>query len=129
MADPIVFISTFRVREGRSADFARMFSGAVELIGSTKPRTTLYVAYSDPETSTVRVVHAFPDAAAIESHFEGTVERSGSVDDLISPAGFALYGSAPEAVVEQLRREAAETGVGFEHMTESLGGFMRTASG
>jgi quinol monooxygenase YgiN len=129
MADPILFISTFHIRQGRRAEFERMFVAAVEHIRSTKPGTALYAAYSDPATSTVRVVHAFPDAAAIAVHFEGTGERSAAVESIIEPAGFAIYGPAPDAVVEQLRREAAEAGVGFEHLPGVLGGFLRTAAG
>jgi hypothetical protein len=129
MADPIVFISTFAIRDGRASDFERMFAAAVELIGSTKPRTALYAGYIDADGSTVRVVHAFADATAIATHFEGSDERSSSADEVIVPLGFALYGSAPEAVVDQLRREAAAAGVLFEHLPVSLGGFIRSASG
>jgi hypothetical protein len=125
MADPIVFISSFRLREGRVGDFERMFASAVELIASTKPRTTLYVAYADIAGSIVRVVHAFPDAAAIADHFEGSEERSRSVDDLMVPAGFALYGPAPDSVVEQLRRDATDAGVAFDHVPHAIGGFLR----
>ena len=129
MADPVVFVSTFIIRDGRSGDFERMFAGAVELIGSTKPGTALYAGYVDPDRSTVRVVHAFADPTAIATHFEGSEERSATVDDVIVPAGFALYGRAPDGVVGQLRREAAAARVSFEHLPVSLGGFLRSASG
>ena len=125
MADPIVFISTFRLREGRIGDFERMFAGAVELISSTKPRTALFVAYADPAGSRVRVVHAFPDAEAIANHFEASEERSSSVADLMVPAAFALYGPAPDSVVEQLRREATAARVAFDHVPNAVGGFLR----
>ena len=127
MADPIVFISTFQLRDARRAEFDGMFAKAVELIGATKPRTALYAAYADRSSSRLRVVHAFPDAAAIEAHFEGSDERSQSVADVIVPAGFALYGPAPKAVREQLRGESAETGVTFEELPDSLGGFLRAS--
>lgn len=129
MADPIVFVSTFTIRDGRSRDFERMFAGAVELIDTTKPGTALYAGYFDTDTSTVRVVHAFADGTAIARHFDGSEERSATVDDVIVPAGFALYGQAPVGVVEQLRREAVSAGVSFEHLPASLGGFLRSASG
>ena len=125
MVEPIVFISRFRIREGHGDDFERMFGGAVELIASTKPRTALYAAYADAATSSVRVVHAFPDAAAITAHFEGSEERSAGVEGVITPAGFELYGPAPDPVALQLRREATAAGVIFEHLPGSLGGFLR----
>jgi hypothetical protein len=129
MADPIVFISSFNIRAGRRHDFETTFGGAVDSIAATKPRTALYAAYLGPDRTAVRVVHAFPDAAAIAVHFEGSEARSASVADVIVPAGFALYGPAPDAVVDQLRREAAAAGVEFEHLPASLGGFLRDASG
>ena len=129
MADPIVFISSFRVRQDRAGEFERLFGGAVELIASTKPRTALYAGYADPDLATVRVVHAFADAGAMATHFEGSEDRSATVEDTIVPAGFALYGPAPIDVIEQLAREAASAGVGFEHLPVSLGGFLRTPSG
>ena len=129
MADPIVFISTFHLRDGRASEFEGMFGNAVDLIASTKPRTALYAGYVDPNRATLRVVHAFADARAIATHFEGSEDRSATVNDTIVPAGFALYGPAPPGVIEQLRREAASAGVGFEHLPTTLGGFLRTASG
>ena len=99
MADPIVFISTFRIRDGHRAEFERMFGTALELIASTKPGTALYAAYTDPAASQVRVVHAFPDATAIAAHFEGSDERTASVEGVIELEGFELYGPAPDAVI------------------------------
>jgi hypothetical protein len=125
MTDPIVFISRNRILEGRRAEFATRFAMGLGFIGAAKPRTALFAAYVDEAGSEVSIVHAFPDAAALALHFEGSDERTTSVSELITPAGFAIYGRAPAAAIDQLRREADAAGVGLDVLPDSIGGFLR----
>ena len=125
MAEPIVFISRNRIQDGKRAEFASLYAMGVGFIGSAKPRTALFAAYADEAGTEVSIVHAFPDAAALALHFEGSAERTSSVSELITPAGFAIYGRAPAAAIDQLRREADAAGVGLEVLAHSIGGFLR----
>jgi hypothetical protein len=79
----------------------------------------------DAAATEVRIIHAFPDAAAIAAHFEGSAERSKAAYELVLPAGFELFGGAPAAIVSQMRREAAEAGVNLDLLPNSIGGFLR----
>jgi hypothetical protein len=128
MNEPIVFISGFRILDRKRTELESMFSHAVELIGSTKPRTALYAAYVDEKGTHARIVHAFPDAAAVASHFEGSDDRAQSVSGLMVLTGFELYGRAPEGAIDQLRREAAASNVDLDDYSEPLGGFIRAPS-
>lgn len=128
MTEPVVFISHFRVAEGRGEAWVTAFSGAVDIIAASKPRTALFAAYLDPDGSAVSIVHAFPDAAALAAHFEGSDDRSSSVADLIVPDGFEIYGDAPTAAVEQLRREAEAAGVRLIVHPDPIGGYLRSPS-
>jgi hypothetical protein len=125
MAEPIVFISRSRIREGRRAAFGAAYAEAVALIASTKPRTVLFAAYLDGTRTEARVVHVFPDAAAMAAHVEGSDERTEGASSLIEPAGFEVYGEAPAAAIDQLRREARAAGIGLEVFAEPVGGFLR----
>ena len=125
MAGPIVFISRHRIAQARRREFEHAYGRAVELINATKPGTALFAAYVDDRGTEVRVVHAFPDAAAMVAHFEGSQERSQSASGLITPAGFEIYGQAPATAVDQLRREAATADAGIELFGDPLGGFLR----
>jgi hypothetical protein len=127
MAEPIVFISRNRLAEGKRAEWAADYAAAVEMIGSSKPRTAVFAAYLDEGGSVVSVVHVFPDAAAMTRHFDGSDERSRSAADLVAPLGFEVFGPAPPAAVDQLRREAIATGVTLDLHLESFGGFLRSA--
>lgn len=125
MNEPIVFISRFRLRDGQADAFAAAFSDAAASIAVGKPRTSLYAAYLDETNSDVRIVHAFPDAAAMTAHFTGSDKRAASIAGLVEYAGFQVLGRAPAAAVGQLRAEAGALGVGLELHPRSLGGFIR----
>jgi hypothetical protein len=123
--EPIVFISHFRLAPGARPALAEAFAGAVGLIGETKPRTALYAAYLDDAGRDLRIVHAFPDAASMATHFEGAADRANAVATIIAPAGFEVYGNAPPTATEQLRREAHAAGVRLDLFADPLGGFLR----
>jgi hypothetical protein len=125
VSEPIVFISRFRIVEGRLDDFRSMVGGAVGAIVAAKPRTALFAAYLDPSGTTARIVHAFPDAAAIAEHFVRSDDRSRSIDDFARPAGFEILGRAPTTVLEQLRREADAGAVELEIFSDPIGGLLR----
>ena len=126
MAEPIVFISRWRIRQGKRAALEALSAQAVGFIGSSKPRTALFAAYLDEPGVELRIVHAVPDAAALTDHFEGSDERSASVQDMIELLGLEVYGAAPEAAVDQLRREtAAVPGAELTILPISIGGYLR----
>ena len=125
MSEPIVFISRNRVVEGRRAEFEVAYAHAIDLIRTTKPGTAFFAAYADATGIEVAIVHVFPDANAMALHFEGSAERTESAAQLIAPIGFEVYGRAPVAAVDQLRREASVAGASVEILGDSLGGFLR----
>jgi len=127
MTAPIVFISRWRIREGKRAELEAMYASAVGFIGSSKPRTALFAAYLDEAGQELRIVHAVPDAAAMTDHFEGSDERSASVQELIELISFEVYGAAPAAAVDQLEREvAAVPGAELTLLPRSIGGYLRS---
>ena len=58
-------------------------------------------------------------------HFEGSSERTQSASELITPAGFEVYGQAPATAIDQLRREADSIDARFHVFANPLGGFLR----
>lgn len=125
MAEPIVFISLFRVRAGAAHTFAKSFTEGVALIANGKPRTALFAAYINDNESELRIVHAFPDAEAMSSHFEGSDERASSIAEIVQPAGYEVFGPAPALAVDQLEREATASGVELKVYRDWVGGFLR----
>lgn len=126
MTQPIVFISRWRIRRGRRAMVRETFDRAVSFIDSTKPSTALFAAYLDGDGTELRIVHAFPDATGMTAHFEGSEERSAAIRDMIELLGIEVYGPAPLAAVDQLRREtAAVPGAELTLLPIGIGGYLR----
>ena len=129
MAEPIVFISRSRILDGRRAEFARAFADAVGQIRQSKPRTAFLAAYVDEAGTAVKIIHVFPDAAAMADHFRGAEERTQSVSEMIVPTDFEVYGPAPAEAIDRLRGEAAANGGAVELVAEAIGGFLRARLG
>ena len=71
----MVFISHFGIKEGALDDMKRLSADVFERLRGEKPRTVLFLAYLDEEGTEVSFLHAFPDAEAMDIHFEGVDER------------------------------------------------------
>jgi len=129
MSEPIVFISHFRVNEGKLEGFRRFFRDGAPLIDAQKPRTVAFLAYADDTAGRVAVVHVFPDAEAMTRHFEGADERSAAAYEFITPDGFEIYGQPSADVVGTMRTGAASAGVTLNMTPGYAGGFLRPSGG
>jgi hypothetical protein len=125
MAEPIVFISRSRLLSSSPGSLEQTFAAAVRLIDSAKPRTALFAAYVDDANSEIRIVHVFPDASAMQIHFEGSEERTQAVAELIQPTDFQIYGDAPADAIDLLRRESSAVGGTVQQWRRGFGGFLR----
>jgi quinol monooxygenase YgiN len=128
MFDPIVFISRFRIKEGKLAGFKQFFADGEKLLQEEKPRTLLFLAYRDDNGQRMTIVHVFADADSMDLHVEGAEERSKEALEFLEPEGFEIYGSPSEDVMEMMR-EAAASGSDLSVQPEYLGGFLRLAGG
>ena len=125
MSQPIVFISRSRLTPGMRSELVARLGDVLDAMAATRPRTALMAAYLDETGTEMSIVHVFPDAAAMTEHFVGSDDRTASVADVITLIGFEVYGAAPQAAVEQLRREAADGGFELLIRAEPIGGFIR----
>ncbi|TMB58164.1 MAG: hypothetical protein E6J47_00575 [Chloroflexi bacterium] len=127
MAEPVVFISHFRVKEGGDQRLREGWTSIVAQLEPTRPRTLMFELYADGAHDQATIVHVFADADAMDRHFEGADERSRAIYEYIQPTGWEIYGQASPAAVEQMQREAAESGVSLTVQAEPMGGFLRLA--
>lgn len=125
MTEPIVFISHFRVKAGQ-LDALRVFlqEGAAELQAG-KPRTVAFLAYIDEAGTQASIVHVFPDADAMDLHFEGAEERSRAAYEFLEPSAWEIYGAPSAAALGLMREGASAAGVTLMVQPGSIGGFLR----
>jgi quinol monooxygenase YgiN len=124
MSEPIVFVSHFRVKEGKLDGLEQYFREGTRLLHEEKPRTLVFLAYLDEDGTGLTIVHVFADAESMDLHVQGAEERTKAASEFLEPQGSEIYGSPSEPVLEMLRQAAtSEAHVSFQ--TRYLGGFLR----
>lgn len=129
MPEPIVFVSHFRVKEGRVDDLRRLSSDVAKAMQSGKPRTLAFLPYLNDVGTHMTIIHVFADAASMDLHFAGAEQRSSAAYEDIAPDGWEIYGRPSENAVETMRREAASSEVKLVLQPEFLAGFLRLGPG
>jgi hypothetical protein len=128
MTHPIVFVSHFRIREGMLEAYVRLQREIAGAIEADKPGTILFVAHLDGSRTSVSITHVFPDADAMDRHFEGSNERSRAASEVMVPTGWEIYGAASPAALDTIRQAAADSGVSLTLAPEYVAGFLRSRS-
>ena len=125
MAEPIAFISHFRIKEGQPEAVRTMFAAGATQLGASRPRTAAFLGFLDEAGGRLSILHVFPDAEAMDLHVEGAAERSQAAYEFFEPAGWEVYGAPSAAALEMMKREAAKWGVPFTVEPQAIGGFLR----
>jgi hypothetical protein len=107
MSEPIVFISHFRVKEGKLDGFKQFAGEVIAAMEAGKPRTVGYLVYQNDEGHRADLPPAFADAESMDLHFQGADERTQSAYEFIEPQGFEIYGTPSDAVLQGMRQEAS----------------------
>ena len=124
MAQPIVFISRSRIKEGKLEGLKRYAPEITELIRSNKPGTVAMLTYLDGAAAEVHIVHAFPEAGAMARHLEGVGERAAEAFDYIETTGYEIYGDPGEAVLDSMRGYASEFNVSLNVFPNMIAGYL-----
>ena len=127
MAEPTAFISHFRVKEGAIEQLTELSGRATAALEAGMPRTVLFLAYLDEARGVISFLHAFPDAEAMDTHFEGSGERARAVSQYIEPMGWEIYGPVSTDALDNLRQAAMAANVSLSVHPEYVAGFLRLA--
>lgn len=124
MSEPIVFISHNKLKEGKLDALNKVNQESFQLIKEQKPDTVVFLGYLGQESDDLTFVHVFPDAEAMDLHFEGAQERAKRAYEFMEPLSMEIYGSPSDAVLESMS-QIAESGVSVRIDADHLGGFLR----
>ncbi len=125
MFEPIVFISHLKVKEGKLDGLRPFAEEMFALIGRDKPGTVVFLGYLDEDAREIHMVHAFPDADAMDQHLEGVGERAEASLEFMEIGGYEIYGSPRERTLETMRGFASSMGVPLVVRPDLLGGYLR----
>ena len=124
MSQPIVFISHFKVKEGKLGGLKQFAKAMTEQIQADKPGTVAFLQYLNEEGTEQSVIHVFPDADAFDRHSEGVVERAKAAFEFIELTRREIYGMPSDKALA-MSRPPDESGITLTFMPQSMGGYIR----
>jgi hypothetical protein len=124
MSGPIVYISHFKVKEGKLEDSRQFTRALTERIRMEKPHTVVFLQYLNEEGTAQSVIHVFPDADAFDRHSEGVAERVRAGFEFVELTSREVYGTPSNKVLAMLRPPEG-SGITLTVMPQLLGGYIR----
>jgi quinol monooxygenase YgiN len=124
MSEPIIFISHFKIKEGKLGELNRLNQMVSQQIQADKPGTLAFLQYTNAEGTELSIVHVFPDAEAMDEHVAGAGERAKTAFELIVPTRREVYGKPSDRALEMLK-PADGSGIDFQRMPQLEGGYLR----
>lgn len=125
MSEPVFFISHFAVKGGAVDDLRRLTTDVAARLREEKPGTVLFLSYLDERATRISFLHAFPDADAMDRHFEGSDERAAAAYDLVEPLGWEFYGAPSDQAIASMRQAAERAGASLVLEPDFVAGFLR----
>jgi quinol monooxygenase YgiN len=129
MSESIVFISHHRIRPGKRDELKELTEMVVPQIKANSPGTVAFLGYVDDAGTELTMIHVFPDAQAMDVHFQGATQRAEKASEMMEPQAYEIYGRASNAALSMARQLAARWDMALTVYPDSLGGFLRLAAG
>ncbi len=128
MTDPIIFVDTSEIREGKLEELRRAVAELGEFVEANESETISYQVFFSDDDRRMTVLQVHADSASMERHMEVAGPVFAKFADLLVLRTIDIYGSPSEKVVEQLRRKAELLGTASVAIHERQAGFARFVS-
>ena len=127
MGQPVIYVGTYQIKEGKRDDFARYWREFVEFVEVSEPRLIAFNAYVNDEGDEVAVLQVHPDGDSVEFHMKVIREHMEHaawefLGDVVSEH---VYGVIGDAKLETMRQFG---GSQFEVKPLGVGGFTSSAA-
>ena len=128
MTDPIIFVDTSEIREGKLEELRRAVAELGEFVEANESETISYQVFFSDDDRRMTVLQVHADSASMERHMEVAGPVFAKFADLLVLRTIDIYGSPSEKVVEQLRRKAELLGTASVSVHDRQAGFARFVS-
>jgi hypothetical protein len=124
VSQPIAFLATTRVREGRLEDYKRALNELVDFVEANEPQLIAFNAYINEKGTEVTAFQVHPDSESIELHMRLAAQQAGRImSELLETTKLEIYGKPSDRLLEQIQGWA---GSGVEIIVKAhLDGFTR----
>ncbi len=125
MSEPLVFVDTSEVREGKLEELKTVIKDLAEFVRVNEPRPILYNVYLSEDGTRMTVIQAHPDSASMQYHMKLAGPVFTRFVELIRMSSMDVYGAPSDELREQMRQKALMLGAGGLTVHELAGGFVR----
>jgi hypothetical protein len=111
MAEPIVFVGTHQIHDGKLEIAKAASAGLVQFVRENHPRILHFEIYIDDETRVMTVVQIHPDEGSLMQHMQLAGDRLAQAYDFLDTVMIRVFGSPSEPLMAAM---AARERVSFE---------------
>jgi hypothetical protein len=125
MPEPIVFVDSSEIREGRLDEVKVMIHELTEFVETNEPRPILYQVFLDQTGRTMTVVQVHPDSESMEMHMDVAQSVFSKFQGLLQMRTMDIYGKPSQALLAAMTKKAEMLGASGVTVHDSQGGFSR----
>lgn len=125
MSEPLVFVDSSEIREGKLEELKTAIKGLVEFVEANEPAPIAYNVFFNSEGTRMTVVQIHPDSASMEFHMKVAASAFPKFADLLKLLTMDIYGKPSDALLEAMRQKARMLGLESVLVHEFHAGFTR----
>jgi hypothetical protein len=133
MAEPVVYVSTWKVKEGKFDEYRRFYAKQLKIIDEAEPQIVAFLAFANEDGTEMTHVHVHPDRSSMDKHMGFLAEQMGvlaedlsAVYEFMEPVRTEVFGTPGDRAME-MDKPLIDAGVPFTFKPRLIGGFTRSA--
>lgn len=128
MNQPIIYIDTSAIKEGKLEQLKESMSELKSFVEKNMPRLIFYSFFLNEKQTEMTVVAIHPDSASLEYHLNVGKEKFKKFKEFIDLLKIEVYGKINEVVLDKLNKKARMLGNGTTEVHSLYSGFFRDYS-
>jgi len=125
MSEPIVYIDSSEIREGKLEELKTAMDELIEFVEANEPQLIAYNVYFKEDGTRMTVVHVHPGSSSLEFHMKVAGPLFSKFAEFIRLLTIDIYGKPSDDLVEQMRQKAQMLGNGTVLVHGLHAGFAR----
>ena len=134
MYKPLIFVSTWKIKEGRLEEYKKFATEFMEHVKTREPQLIAFNMYFNEDETEMTSIQVHPDAASMDFHLQVLAKVIGEdmiawIDraDFLEPKQFEIYGT-PSAKLLEANQPFADAGIPQSVKPLHFTGFTRSVA-
>ncbi len=135
MAEPVAYVTTFRIKEGKFQDYQRFLAALLKGIEESEPRIIAIHTFANEDGTEMTSIQLHPDAESMDAHMQVLAKTMGQLAEeltdvfqFIELVRAEVFG-APGERASEMDKPLIEAGVPFTFKPRHVDGFTRSSPG